>query len=117
MGNATTSSTERSRVIERADASSSLDAAYIIADFNRRCRMLREEPITLEEVVSGAGPREAEILKRQANGLHADEGYFGEKHWTGRDHEEIYKEMRDRHPGFGQVSYELALHRGIIAMR
>jgi hypothetical protein len=79
--------------------------------------MRREEPITLDEVVSGVSPSEAEILKRKANALHADEGYFGQKRWTGREHEEIYKEMRDRHPGFGRVSYELALDRGIFAMR
>ena len=111
------SSTERSRVIERAHAGSALDAAYVIADFNRRCRMLREEPIHLEEVISQMSPGEVEVLNRKSNALHADEGYFGEKYWTGRKHEEIYKEMRDRHPDFGAASYELALHRGIIAMR
>jgi len=65
----------------------------------------------------GMSPSEVESLKRQANGLHADEEYFGKKHWTGRKHEEIYKEMRTRHPGFGQVSYELALQCGIVMMR
>ncbi|WP_158929390.1 hypothetical protein [Acidisphaera sp. S103] len=104
-------------MIENARAGSALDAAYVVADFNRRCRMLREELIDLEKTISGLVPSEVETVKRKANALHADEGYFGERHWTDKKREEIYKEMRDRHPGFGPSSYELALHRGIIAMR
>ena len=117
MGSVSPSSTERSRVIDRAHSGSMLDATYVIADFNRRRFLFREEPIYLEEVINGVSPSEAEVLNRKASALHADEGYFGEKYWTGQTHEEIYQEMRERHPGFGPVSYELALHRGIVAMR
>ena len=53
---------ERSKVIGRARSGSSLDAAYIIADYNQRCGMLRDAPLTLDEVVSGMSPSEAEIL-------------------------------------------------------
>jgi len=107
-----TPSDHRRMAVEHARAVSALDAAYFIVDSNRNTR--REEPITLEEVVSGVSPSEAESLKRKANPLRA---YFGEKHWTGRQRGEIYKEMHDRHPGFAHSSCDLALYRGIITMR
>jgi hypothetical protein len=108
---------ERQKVIERARASSPADAAYLIADYNRRRLIYKEESLSLKETRSELGQPEIEILERQANALFADEGYFGEKHWTGRSHEDIYEEMRQRHPGFGQAAYDLALMRGIIATR
>jgi hypothetical protein len=109
-----TSGTEREQTIERARSASPLDAAYIVLDFKK---MRGQSPILLEDIISGLQQEEIEFLKRRANALSADEGYFGEKHWTGRPHEQIYMEMRERHPGFGRDTYELALRRGIISMR
>jgi hypothetical protein len=114
MGNESKSS-ERELTIARARSRSILDAAYLIADFNSRCRITQERPIDLAGEISSA--IEAEALSVKVNALRADEVYFGEKHWTGRASDEIYEEMRQRHPGFALETYELALRRGILAMR
>jgi hypothetical protein len=117
MGNEGNIASERQKVIERALASSPADAAYRIGDFNRRRFLYNEEGLALEEVLPELSQSDIEILKRKSNALFADEGYFGEKHWTGRSREDIHEEMRQRHSGFGQEVYDLALMRGIIAAR
>lgn len=117
MGNEGSIAGERQKVIERARAGSPADAAYLIADYNRRRFMHKEERLSLQETAPELDQSEIELFERQANALFADEGYFGQKHWTGRSHEDIYEEMRQRHPGFGQAAYALALMHGIIAMR
>ncbi|HEX3505333.1 MAG TPA: hypothetical protein VHU22_18250 [Xanthobacteraceae bacterium] len=108
---------ERQKVTERARAGSPADAAYLIGDYNRRRFIYKEERVSLQEVLPDLSQTQIEMLERKANALFADEGYFGEKHWTGRSLEEIYKEMQQRHPGFSQEAYSLALDRGIFATR
>jgi hypothetical protein len=117
MDSEPTSDRERERTIERARSASPLDAAYIVLDFNKSCLRRGQPPIPFEGTIPGLPQEEIELLKKAASALSADECYFGDKHWTGRPHEQIYGEMRERHPGFGRDTYELALHRGIISMR
>jgi hypothetical protein len=104
-------------VIEHALAGSPSDAVYLVSDFNRYCSVRNERPIALEDILKVENPAELKALEQGAMALHADEAYFGEQYWAGRPHEQIYEEMRKRHPGFGQKVYEHAFHRGIFDTR
>ncbi len=107
----------RQHTVEIARAFSALDAYYRIQDFNERCWIMKQKPITPDEVVQNINSEQLETIMHKANALKADEAYFGEKYWTGRSNDEILKEMLERHPEFAQTAHELALSRGIVAMR
>ena len=108
---------EREQRVERARASEPLDAAFIIEEFNVRHIFGKQRQIEYVEVVEGLDPDQIESLRRRARALLADKAYFGEKLWTGRSRGAIFVEMRERHPGFSQRTYEGVLSRGQFSSR
>ena len=104
---------DRAIMLQEIEALPPLDALYRVADFNRRCSE-KIDPAALSLLFSAT---ELDDAIRQVNALWHDEGYFGEKAWTGRGKPAVIAEMRERHPGFSEQTYELALMRGRIAMR
>jgi hypothetical protein len=108
---------EHRRVVKLARAASPLDAVFLITDFNRNCLRTKLEPIDIASFFQQFSGIDLEAMRTKVAKLRADENYFGEKRWTGRALDEIYEEMRARHPGFGDAIYRQSLDKGIVSMR